>query len=101
MLAMGLCGETQGAERCCLLTAYSILLPGSLFRVQQAERWLPSLRWETALSSLTTTELHCYGIGKGARLLFGREVTYVLGMMLEVNLSCFVRLCCSLLVLLP
>lgn len=41
-----------------------------------------------ALSPLTT-ELHCYGIGKSKRLLFGRGVTYMLGMVLEVNLSVF------------
>lgn len=106
MLAMELHGETQGAEHCCLLSLLeatcSILLPGSLFEVPQAERSLPLLRWEMAVTPLTT-ELHCYRIGKGIRP-FGRGVTYVLGTILEtileVNLSCFVHLCCSWLVLL-
>lgn len=67
MLATGLCGETQGAERCCLLSlleaACSVLLPASLFGIQQAEGLLPSLRWETALSPMTT-ELSATGLGK-------------------------------------
>lgn len=34
-----------------------------------------------------TTELHCYGTGKSKRLLFGKGVTYMLGMVLQLNWS--------------